>query len=527
MSSTPPVKGPVPARPDVRAALPRVDRQRPKGGPVRRSRLSKWRAASLVGVHLLVLVHVLWWLSGGRTLTPLEPSEAMQTLERGLLNAGFVLFALAILSTLVLGRWFCGWACHVVAWQDLSAWLLGKLGLKPRPVRSRALVFAPFLVAGYMFVWPQVLRLLAGNPPPPLQPAFLTDDLWQTFPGLWMSILSVLVVGFLVVWWLGQKGFCTYGCPYGAFFTLADRFARLRVRVTDACEHCGHCTSSCSSNVRVHEEVAVHGMVVDPGCMKCGDCVSVCPKQALYFGFGGIAPLTTSQQRLQVRADFSWPEEIALAVLAILGVLAFRGAWLFDRVPFLLSVGMAVITAVLALLGWRLLRRRELTFQHTRLKVDGRLTPSGLVGAVLLAAWLLLFALTGAQQFMVTRGRAAADVATQRELTPEARRTAIDDVVRWLDRAETLDLFGDPAVHQLLGVALRERGDFARAERELRAALAAEPDLPAAAIPLTDLLQRRGAYDEIEAILRSVLQHHPDNVMAQRRLELLQQLRRR
>ena len=27
-------------------------------------------------------------------------------------------------------------------------------------------------------------------------------------------------------------------------------------------------------------------MVVDPGCMKCMDCISVCPNDALYFGFG-------------------------------------------------------------------------------------------------------------------------------------------------------------------------------------------------------------------------------------------------
>ena len=30
------------------------------------------------------------------------------------------------------------------------------------------------------------------------------------------------------------------------------------------------------------------GMVVDPGCMKCMDCVSVCPNDALYFGFGPL-----------------------------------------------------------------------------------------------------------------------------------------------------------------------------------------------------------------------------------------------
>ena len=29
--------------------------------------------------------------------------------------------------------------------------------------------------------------------------------------------------------------------------------------MTDACEHCGHCTVVCTSNVRVHEEVRDFG----------------------------------------------------------------------------------------------------------------------------------------------------------------------------------------------------------------------------------------------------------------------------
>ena len=40
------------------------------------------------------------------------------------------------------------------------------------------------------------------------------------------------------------------------------------------------------ANVQVHAEVAAYGMVVDPGCMKHMDCISVCPNDALYFGFG-------------------------------------------------------------------------------------------------------------------------------------------------------------------------------------------------------------------------------------------------
>ncbi|MCP3902044.1 MAG: hypothetical protein GY715_00285, partial [Planctomycetes bacterium] len=115
---------------------------------------------------------------------------------------------------------------------------------------------------------------------------FMTDDFWERFPAWPIALLTFAVCGFLIVYLLGNKGFCTYGCPYGGIFGVADQVAPGRILVTDACEGCGHCTATCTSNVRVHEEVRTWGMVVDPGCMKCMDCVDVCPKDALHFGFG-------------------------------------------------------------------------------------------------------------------------------------------------------------------------------------------------------------------------------------------------
>ena len=117
-------------------------------GAVRRSKRGRWRALSLILVHAAVGLHLLQWYVTGRTITPMEPSEAMQTLGQGLVNAGFVLFVLLILSTLVLGRFFCGWGCHIVALQDLCSWILRRLHIRPRPVRSRLLVFVPLLGAG-------------------------------------------------------------------------------------------------------------------------------------------------------------------------------------------------------------------------------------------------------------------------------------------------------------------------------------------------------------------------------------------
>ena len=103
------------------------------------SRYSRWRVASLVGVHVLIAAHIAHWLLSGRTLAPLELNEVLYTLHLGVVTAGFLFMALAMVSVVVFGRFFCGWACHVLALQDLSAWLLGKLRIRPEPFRSRAL----------------------------------------------------------------------------------------------------------------------------------------------------------------------------------------------------------------------------------------------------------------------------------------------------------------------------------------------------------------------------------------------------
>ena len=244
---------------------------------MRASKNGRWRALVLVLVHALVAVHVAHWMRTGSTLSPLEPSESMEFAKHDLVNAGFVFFGLTVLSTLVLGRWFCGWACHLVALQDLCLWLLKRAGIRPRPLRSRLLAFVPAVAALYMFVYPLAFRLGSGEELGPYRVALTKSDFWGTFPPWPVALATFAVCGFAIVYFLGAKGFCTYACPYGALFGLADRFAVGRIRVTDACEGCGHCTATCTSNVLVHEEVAKHGMVVDPGCMKCLDCVSSCP----------------------------------------------------------------------------------------------------------------------------------------------------------------------------------------------------------------------------------------------------------
>lgn len=449
-----------------------------------------------------------WW-GGNTTITPVEPSEAATSIETGVINAGFLLFLLLIGITLVFGRFFCGWLCHVVAYQDAAAWLLKQVGLQPRPVRSRLLYFIPFYAAFDMFLWPTVSRLLSGGSlPEQLAMGLTTTDLWERFPGPGITVLTIVIDGFLIVWWLGSKGFCTYGCPYGAIFNISDRLAPGRIRVTDACNGCGHCTAVCTSNVRVHEEVALYKNVKNPACMKCLDCVSSCPKDALFFGFGapGIA---SPKPALKPRTtfDFTWGGEIALVLLFIFGILTFRG--LYGATPFLLALGAAAMFAFGMAGLARLLTRKPFQFQQHVLRTESHFTTSGIAAAGLGVAFLL-FTLHSS----VIRG---ASFLGERELkaalaaTGPARDAAREKSHQYLAFAERAGLFPDGKLQfQLASIAMNRR-QFEPALKHLETANAAAPRYIEPWIRRAELLLMRGDRAGAAAVLDAAIAANPTN----------------
>jgi tetratricopeptide (TPR) repeat protein/NAD-dependent dihydropyrimidine dehydrogenase PreA subunit len=413
-------------------ALPVVNNAQVAEGDIRKSRTSRWRAAALITLNLLMIAHIIQWRIMGTTVSPIEPSESMYTIQQGAINAGFIFFALAILATLIFGRFVCGWGCHILALQDFCAWLLKKMGLVPRPFRSRLLVFVPLIAALYMFVWPKVYQLFFSPEPSKLIPEFsnhlVTNDFWATFPSIAVAIPFLFICGFVTVYFLGQKGFCTYACPYGGFFGLSDKLAPGRIRVTDACNQCGHCTATCTSNVLIHAEVKQYGMVVDPGCMKCMDCVSVCPNDALYFGFG--KPSLAVAKTIKKNYSLAWPEEIVAALVFLGSFLAVRGV--YALVPFLMALGCAAVTTFLALKSWRLLRARDLSFYRFNLKASGSIQQAGWLFLLFAAVWIGLTV----HSAWVRYNEYAGDGAFQQLTIPDELALAQANPMSWLSTTD-------------------------------------------------------------------------------------------
>ena len=496
---------------------------------IRKSKTSRWRAAALILLQLGMVAHIIQWRIVGRTVSPIEPSETMHTLQRGAVNAGFIFFALAILATLIFGRFVCGWGCHILALQDFCAWILKKIGLTPKPFRSRLLVYVPLIAALYMFVWPTAYKLFFSSAPGPLVPNFtnhlVTDDFWATFPSVAVAIPFLFICGFVTVYFLGQKGFCTYACPYGGFFGLADMLAPGKIRVTDACNQCGHCTATCTSNVLVHAEVKAYKMVVDPGCMKCMDCISVCPNDALYFGFGKPTLAVPKSNAIPKNYSLTWPEEI-------LGGAVFLGSFLgvrnvYGLVPFLMALGCAAVTTFVTLKTWRLFSRKEVFFHRFLLKSAGKIQKAGWGFLAFSIFWMGLAAHSGWIRFHEYEG----DQAFQRVQIPDELALAQTKPDPWLspnDRAsiakgrehfQTASRFGLFANGSALGkLAWFEylSGDAERSV-ELLGQAADHQKGQGKALSLYyrgTILNRLGRYEQARASLDQALEERDDLILA-------------
>ena len=510
---------------------------------IRKSKTGRWRAAALITLNLFMIAHIIQWRFMGRTVSPIEPSETMHTLQKGFVNAGFIFFTLAILATLILGRFVCGWGCHILALQDLCGWLLKKIGLHPKPFRSRLLVYVPLIGALYMFVWPTAYRMFHNPENAPLIPEFtnhlVTTNFWQTFPSVAVAIPFLFICGFVTVYFLGQKGFCTYACPYGGFFGLADKFSPGKIRVTPACNQCGHCTATCTSNVLVHAEVKQYGMVVDPGCMKCMDCVSVCPNDALYFGFGKPTILVPKSNAIRKSYSLTWPEEIVGALVFLGSFLAVRGV--YALVPFLMALGSATVTTFLTLKLWRLLRAKELSFYRFNLKSSGKIRKAGWAFAAFACAWIGLNAHCGWVRYQEFLG----NLAFQKIKLPDELALAQANPARWLSPADRENILGGKEHYQAassVGLFVNSEalpklawfeyllGDAKQSVQTLGDA-AAHQSGEAKALSLYyrgAILNRLGRYEEASASLDEALGERDDLILArQEKGESLWQLGRR
>jgi tetratricopeptide (TPR) repeat protein len=169
-------------------------------------------------------------------------------------------------------------------------------------------------------------------------------------------------------------------------------------------------------------------MVVDPGCMKCMDCISVCPNDALYFGFG--KPSIGVKKSITKNYSLTWPEELFAAVVFFVSFLA---VWdVYQLVAMLMALGIATVTTFLAVRSLRLVRSSDLSFYRWNLKAGGVIKKAGWVFLSFAAVWIGLNAHSGYVRY---HERAAA-MAFEQIRIPDELALARPNPARWLSATD-------------------------------------------------------------------------------------------
>ena len=125
----------------------------------------------------------------------------------------------------------------------------------------------------------------AINVPWELSVEINNPGIWEFLPGYIIGVLTFIVDGFLIVYFLGRKGFCRFICPWGAFLKIPNSLALFKVRKTGDCTNCHNCTASCPVGIDVNYEINHFNKVTNTNCTSCMMCITGCPSNALSYSY--------------------------------------------------------------------------------------------------------------------------------------------------------------------------------------------------------------------------------------------------
>jgi ferredoxin-type protein NapH len=208
-----------------------------------------------------------------------DPYLFLQVLAAGFIPASTAITGAIILAAfylLVGGRVFCSWVCPVNMITDAASWARRRFGIKSN--------YAPHANTRYWFLGGTfIVAALTGTLAMEwVNPVSIAHRglLFGMGAGLW-----ILVAVFLYDLLVASRGWCGHLCPMGAFYSLLNKTALLRVAAPkrDDCNDCMDCYIICPEPQVIRPAVKKVGqnspVILDSRCTNCGRCIDVCSKQ--------------------------------------------------------------------------------------------------------------------------------------------------------------------------------------------------------------------------------------------------------
>jgi polyferredoxin len=203
----------------------------------------------------------------------------------GIVNGSLIMFGLMFLSSLFLGRAWCGWICPGGGMQEIVE------PINQRPVNLQKtdwikwLIWIPWVS---IIIW---LVIRAGG-------YSSVNFLHLTESGVSIDeplkyIMYYLVIGLFLVLAItvGKRAGCHTICWMAPFMIIGrwirNRFAWPSLRLVanaSACSDCKTCTKNCPMSLDVNSMVKTQKME-HTECILCGTCVDNCSRDAIRYSF--------------------------------------------------------------------------------------------------------------------------------------------------------------------------------------------------------------------------------------------------
>ena len=216
----------------------------------------------------------------------LSPVLIIQASSKGIINGSFILFFLLFISSLFLGRDYCGWVCPGAGCQEA-------VGL----AREKRVTKGNFIKWIIWMPWIASIIILTIRSGGYREVHFFYQTTYGFSIGDVNGLIEYLIVLFLIVFpafIIGKRSFCHHLCWMAPFMILGRRvrnhfqWTSLQLGSNpEKCKHCHTCSEHCPMSLSV-EKMANEMSMENAECILCGTCVDGCREGAITYDWGRI-----------------------------------------------------------------------------------------------------------------------------------------------------------------------------------------------------------------------------------------------